>query len=310
MNWIRYDVETKTNFVDAICDILNEFEIYSFEIKDNELQPREMLDGKYIDIPPILSDDDTATVSFYFEEENEDLVTKLRKRFANRHIIFEIKISRTKEEDYINNWKKYWHTLKIQDLYIKPSWEEVTGEMEKGKILTLDPKTAFGTGSHETTHLVIELLIKYLKKEDRVLDVGTGSGILALVSILYGASISLGIDLDENAIIASKENALINNLSDKTKFLNGNIISDESFQEKCGLNSYNIVCANILPDVLVPLSKMIDKMMCKDGLIIYSGILDFKVDEIVEAINKNSNLEYVETKSLNGWNAIVARKIG
>ena len=215
--------------------------------------------------------------------------------------------SQTEDKDWINNWKQYWHTFSIGDLYIKPTWEEVTEEMKGHPVLSIDPGTAFGTGSHETTRMVIRQLQKYTTQNCQVLDVGCGSGILSVVALKYGAAHALGTDLDPNAIIASKENAQQNNINEADlEVIEGNIIDDTEIQDRCGYECYDIVCANILADVLIPLSSEITKHMKHGAYFITSGIIDSRENDVADAFRNNPELDIVEINHDGEWVNITA----
>ena len=217
--------------------------------------------------------------------------------------------SETEDKDWINNWKQYWHTFTIGDLFIKPTWEPETEEMKGHAVLSIDPGTAFGTGSHETTRMVIKQLQKYVKDGDEVLDVGCGSGILSVVALKYGAKHAFGTDLDPNAIIASEENAEQNNIDKKQlEVIEGNIIDDKAVKDACGYECYDIVCANILADILEPLSTCIHEHMKHGAYFITSGIIDTKENEVAEAFKKNPELEIVEINHDGEWVNITARR--
>ena len=217
--------------------------------------------------------------------------------------------SETEDKDWINNWKQYWHTFTIGDLFIKPTWEPETEEMKGHAVLSIDTGTAFGTGSHETTRMVIKQLQKYVKDGDEVLDVGCGSGILSVVALKYGAKHAFGTDLDPNAIIASEENAEQNNIDKKQlEVIEGNIIDDKAVKDACGYECYDIVCANILADVLEPLSTCIHEHMKHGAYFITSGIIDTKENEVAEAFKKNPELEIVEINHDGEWVNITARR--
>ena len=319
MKWNRYDIYTTTAATDIICATLSELGINGFEIKDNKGLTEEELDGMFAEIPPVLpADDGKAVISFYLDadrpEDNRLKVDELKTALSaiKENIdagTCEIEESVTQDTDWVNNWKKYWHTFKINDLYIKPTWEEETAGMKDGKVISLDPGTAFGTGAHETTRLVIGELQELVMPGDCVLDIGCGSGILSIVSVLYGAEKVLGIDLDKNAIKASYKNCKENHIDDKkVEFLRGDIISDPEFKERCGYSCYDIVCANILPVVLVPLTETVDQHMKSGAFLIYSGILNEKLTEVTDAINKNHALEIVDTKTDGEWSSVRIRK--
>lgn len=319
MKWNRYDIFTTTEACDLICSELADLGITSVEIRDNLAQPREILGGMYVDIPlDIPEDNGDAVISFYLEEgKTEDLnalISDVKERIRSLSAFVDtgygkIEESVTEDEDWVNNWKQFWHTFKVNDLYIKPSWEEVTPEMTEGKILSLDPGTAFGTGAHETTRLVINIIQKIIKAGDKVLDIGCGSGILSLVSCLYGASYVFGADLDDAAIEESYSNVRLNNIpTEKTDFFNGNLIEDNTFQNKCGYNRYDLVYANILPDVLVPLSPVVSRFMKTGSYLIYSGILKFKEEEVRKALEAAPELSIIDTVYDGDWVAILARK--
>jgi ribosomal protein L11 methyltransferase len=217
--------------------------------------------------------------------------------------------SQTEDKDWINNWKQYWHTFSIGDLFIKPTWEAETEEMQGHPVLSIDPGTAFGTGSHETTRMVIRQLQKYVKSGDEVLDVGCGSGILSVVALKYGAKHALGTDLDPNAIVASNENAQQNGVNPSDlEVIEGNIIDDKAVQDRCGYECYDIVCANILADVLIPLSGEITRHMKHGAYFITSGIIDTKENEVAEVFNANEELEIVEINHDGEWVNITARR--
>lgn len=318
MAWIKYDIKTTAEAEDIISSVLYDHGITSIEIQDKLPVPPEQLDGVFTEILPTQQDDDgKAVISFYIDEDDpecdklqkcaEAAIAELKEFYQD--IDFLADKGRLENTDWAHNWKKYWHTIKINDLYIKPSWEEVTPDMQGQKILSLDPGTAFGTGGHETTKLCITAIQKYLKPGDTVLDIGCGSGILTIVAKLYGAGECMGTDLDKLAVAASEENlrANVKDTRDVT-FARGNIVTDEAFKKECGFLKYNVVLANILPEVLVPLSTDVDKHMKSEAVLIYSGILLEKEEEVKAALEKNKSLDIIETLYEGEWMAIVSRK--
>lgn len=317
MKWNKYSIDTTTEAVDLISCALAELGIEGIEIEDNVQLTQEEAKTMFVDfIPDLPPDDGSAKVNFYIDADEDDntILGKVETELENMRAYCNIGSGRitesqTEDKDWINNWKQYWHTFTIGDLYIKPTWEPVTEEMKGHPVLSIDPGTAFGTGSHETTRMVIRQLQKYVKGGEEVLDVGCGSGILSVVALKYGAKHAFGTDLDPNAIIASKENAEQNDISaELLEVIEGNIIDDKAVQDACGYECYDIVCANILADVLLPLSEVITRHMKHGAYFITSGIIDTKEQEVVDCYNNNPELEIVEINHDGEWVNVTARR--
>ena len=317
MKWNKYSIKTTTEAVDLISNMLDELGIEGIEIEDNVQLTQEEAKTMFVDfIPDLPPDDGSATVNFYIDADDDDntMPAKVKDGLEELRMFCNVgdgtvTESQTEDKDWINNWKQYWHTFTIGDLYIKPTWEPVTEEMKDKPVLSIDPGTAFGTGSHETTRMVIRQIQKYVKGGEEVLDVGCGSGILSVVALKYGAKHAFGTDLDPNAIIASHENAEQNNISpDKLEVIEGNIIDDKKIQDACGYECYDIVCANILADVLEPLSAEITQHMKHGAYFITSGIIDTKEQEVVECFKKNPELEIVEINHDGEWVNVTAKR--
>lgn len=315
MKWNKYSIKTTTEAVDLISCMLSEYGIEGIEIEDNVQLTQEEAKTMFVDfIPELPPDDGTARVNFYVDSDEDDntILDKVKEGLEELRTFTDvgegtITESQTEDKDWINNWKQYWHTFSIGDLYIKPTWEEVTEEMKGHPVLSIDPGTAFGTGSHETTRMVIRQLQKYTTQNCQVLDVGCGSGILSVVALKYGASHALGTDLDPNAIIASKENAQQNNINEADlEVIEGNIIDDTEIQDRCGYECYDIVCANILADVLIPLSSEITKHMKHGAYFITSGIIDSRENDVADAFRNNPELDIVEINHDGEWVNITA----
>ena len=216
--------------------------------------------------------------------------------------------SETEDKDWINNWKQYFHQFYVDDILIIPSWEEVKPEDQGKMIIHIDPGTAFGTGMHETTQLCMRQLKKYVTPETELLDVGTGSGILSIVSLKLGARHAVGTDLDPCAISATKENLEANDIPEGSMdVMIGNIIDDPGVQEQVGFEKYDIVAANILAEVLVPLTPVICHQLKKGGIYITSGIIDDKEETVVNAV-KAAGLEVLEVTHQGEWVSVTARK--
>lgn len=218
-----------------------------------------------------------------------------------------IAISETEDKDWMNNWKKFFHQFYIDDLLITPSWEEVKPEDKEKKVLHIDPGTAFGTGMHETTQLCIRQLKKYITPDTLLLDVGTGSGILAIVSLMYGIKGAVGTDLDPCAVEAVRENMEMNGVAgDSFEMMIGNIITDQEIQDRVGYEKYDIVVANILAEVLLPLTPVVKQHLKKGGLYITSGIIAEKEQLVVDAV-KAAGMKVVEVTRQNEWVSVTAR---
>ena len=219
-----------------------------------------------------------------------------------------VAVDETEDIDWINNWKQYFHQFTIDDLLVIPSWEEVKPEDAEKKILHIDPGTAFGTGMHETTQLCIRQIKKYLTSETVVLDVGTGSGILGIISLMYGGKRVVGTDLDPCAVPAVKENLEANQIpAESFEMMIGNIITDQTVQEKVGYGCYDIVAANILADVLLPLTPVILNQLKPGGIYITSGIIDDK-EEVVRKAVEDAGLTILEVTYQGEWVSVTAQK--
>ena len=272
----------------------------------------------FVDIlPDGPADDGIAYLNFYVEEDQDPqpLLNRVKEALEELRMFMDIgegtiTESQTEDKDWINNWKQYFHQFYVDDILIIPSWEEVKPEDQDKMIIHIDPGTAFGTGMHETTQLCMRQLKKYVNKDTQILDVGTGSGILSIAALKLGAAHAVGTDLDPCAISAVKENLEANEVpvTDMDMIL-GNIIDDKKIQDEVGYEKYDIVVANILADVLIPLTPVILHQMKKGGLYITSGIIDDKEESVVAAV-KAAGLEVVEVTHQGEWVSVTARKIG
>jgi ribosomal protein L11 methyltransferase len=317
MKWTKLTLSTMADALDLVSNMLNELGIDGIEIIDNVPITENERKAMFIDILPELDEEDkTASISFYLEEDQDVLETisqiengleelKTFTDVGSGHI----EISETEDVDWINNWKAFFKPFRVDDtIVIKPTWEPLTDVSEHDLIIEIDPGTAFGTGSHETTKLCILGLKKYLKPDTKLLDVGSGSGILSIIGAKLGASVVLGTDIDPNAVTAALENVEVNHISkDTVTILSGDIITDEEFQQKVGIGCYDIVVANILADVIIPLSAEIGKHLKDDGVFISSGIINTKKEQVKEAILKNG-FRIIEINEMGDWVSIVAGK--
>ena len=312
MKWNRFTLKTKTDAEDMVICTLAEVGIEGVEIQDKKPLTEEDKAQMFVDIMPEgPADDGIAYLNFYLEEDadKEAILKDVRAALDELKSYMDIgeatiEESQTEDKDWINNWKQYFHQFYVDDILIVPSWEEVKDKM----ILHIDPGTAFGTGMHETTQLVIRQLKKYVTPDTEMLDVGTGSGILGIVAIKLGAKHVLGTDLDPCAVPAVAENKEANGIPEEAfDMMIGNIIDDKEVQDQAGYEKYDIVTANILADVLIPLTPVIVHQMKKGAYYITSGILDVKEEVVVEAV-KAAGLTVVEVTHQGEWVSVTARK--
>ncbi len=328
MKWKKFQIETITDAEDIIISTLYDIGLEGAQIEDKIPLTAWEKEQMFVDIPPMAEEDDgIAYLSFFVEEtpdgmllyndeecDAETVLAAVQKELDElRDYNIEIgsgriTVSETEDIDWINNWKQYFHQFTIDDLLVIPSWEEVKEEDKDKKILHIDPGTAFGTGMHETTQLCIRQLWKHITPETRLLDVGTGSGILAIVALMYGIKEAKGTDLDPCAVPAVAENMETNGI-DPSKFelTIGNIITEKEVQDKMGYDCYDIVVANILADVLVPLTPIIIPHLKTGGIYITSGIIDDKEETVVSAV-KEAGLTVLEVTHQGEWVSVTARK--
>ncbi len=317
MKWKKFTLTTTTEAVDLVSSMFDEIGIEGIEIEDNIPLTEAETKGMFIDILPELPPDEgIAKVSFYLEPDSDidGMLKRVEEGLLELSMFTDlgdctIVSGETEDKDWINNWKQYFKPFTVDDILIKPTWEEIPEEHKDKLLIEIDPGTAFGTGQHETTQLCIRQLQKYITPETTLLDVGTGSGILGITALKLGAKEVFGTDLDENAIIAVKENMEANEIPvDKFQVLQGNIIDDRAIQEKVGFEKYDVVVANILADIIILLQKEISVHMKKDAIFITSGIINMKEEAVKKAFEENEAFELVETTYQGEWISITVRK--
>lgn len=318
MKWNKYTIETTTAAEDFMSSMLMELGIEGVEIEDKIPLSKQDQADMFIDfLPELPPDDGVSYVSFYLEDNGEDyteLLKQVKTELEELRKIVDvgtgvITSDQTEDLDWINNWKKFFSSFYIDDILIKPTWEELKEEDKDKFLIEIDPGVSFGTGKHETTQLCIRQLLKYIPgTTPKVLDVGCGSGILSIVALKLGASEVVGTDLDADCMTSTRDNMQVNHLDlSKGTFYVGNLINDTELQEKVGTECYDIVVANILADVIIPMAPVIPARLKKGGYFITSGIIDFKEDAVKEAIEK-AGLTVVEINHQGEWVNITARK--
>ena len=327
MKWKKFRIKTKTEAEDIIISTLYDIGLEGAQIEDNVRLTALEKDQMFVDILPQMQEDDgIAYLSFFVEETEDGKLLMNGEVTQEEEILNEVKteleglrdfmdigegsiaVDETEDIDWINNWKQYFKQFYVDDILIIPSWEEVKEEDKDRMIIHIDPGTAFGTGMHETTQLCIRQLKKFVKEDTELLDVGTGSGILSIVALKLGAKHAVGTDLDPCAVPAVEENKEVNEIPTQDfDMMIGNIIDDKEVQDKVGYEKYDIVVANILADVLVPLTPVIVNQMKKGGIYITSGIIDNKEETVVEAV-KAAGLEVLEVTYQGEWVSVTARK--
>ena len=316
MKWNKITLEIREEVEDIVISTLADIGLEGAEIQDK--QPLSEQDKKqmFVDILPDMPEDDgVAYLNFYLDEDEDvnAMLEKVKAELEELRMFVDIgsgmiTLSQTEDKDWINNWKQYFKQFYVDDILIIPSWEEVKEEDKDRMIIHIDPGTAFGTGMHETTQLCIRQLKKYVTSETELLDVGTGSGILSIVALKLGAKHAVGTDLDPCAVPAVEENKEANESPvEAFDMMIGNIIDDKEVQDKVGYEKYDIVVANILADVLVPLTPVILNQMKKGGIYITSGIIDDKEETVVNAV-KAAGLEVLEVTHQGEWVSVTARK--
>lgn len=327
MKWVKFQIKTITDAEDIIISTLYDIGFEGAQIEDKIPLTTLEKEQMFVDILPETEEDDGVAYLSFFVEQKEDgslevqgetmdvatILANVEAELEDLRTFMEIgegtiTVDETEDIDWINNWKEYFHQFYIDDILVIPSWEDVKPEDDEKMVLHIDPGTAFGTGMHETTQLCIRQLRKYITLETELLDVGTGSGILAILSLMFGAKHAVGTDLDICAIDAVADNCANNGIApEQFEMMIGNIITDKEIQDRVGYECYDIVVANILADVLVPLTPVIVNQLKPGGIYITSGIIDDKEQTVVEAV-KAAGLEVVEVTYQGEWVSVTAKK--
>jgi ribosomal protein L11 methyltransferase len=317
MKWTKFSLETTTEAVDLVSDLLNDLGIVGIEVSDNIPLSEDDRKKLFIDILPELEEDDgTASISFYTDAEvnADELLSNVKEGLKDISSFVDVGsgkiiITETEDKDWINNWKEFFKPFRLDDnIVIKPTWEKLTDYQENDLVIEIDPGTSFGTGAHETTKLCITGIKNYMKPEAVVMDAGSGSGILSILAKKLGAKEVIGIDIDVIATASAIENAEVNQLpiaEGSLKFVTGNIIEDDGIRRQLGRNKYDMVVANILADVIIPLSEVIGENLKPGGIFISSGIINTKENAVREALEKN-RFKVLSVNKMGDWVSFIA----
>lgn len=307
LNWLQVTIILKAEDLDiasAIAHMVVPYGIYIEDYRNLEAQVQEIANIDLIDETLLQKDRSVGYIHIFIsrEEHPSEAIAFLNERLTLAGIAYEISMKECKNADWENNWKAYFKPMKIgEKLLIQPAWEALDiNKKEERNVLYIEPGLAFGTGTHETTKLCILALEKVLKEGDTLLDIGTGSGILAIVGLLYGAKHALAIDIDEMAVQTARDNAKRNNIDNSQL-----IIKQGSLVEKV-TGVYDVVVANIVADAIIELSSQVNPFIKSAGYFIVSGIIDDRKDEVVQALNQN-NFKIVETFNEKGWVSMICK---
>lgn len=305
MDWTEIIVSVPVEYTDTASAITNmtvPYGIYIEDYSDLEQGAEEIAHINLIDEALVSKDRSVAKIHLYIpvEENALEAIAFLKERFSAEKIPCSVDSEQVNDNDWNENWKKYFFATEIGErLAICPSWEKY--ENKQGRVvLSIDPGAAFGTGTHATTSLCLEVLERYITPDVNMLDVGSGSGILAIAAALLGAEKCLGVDIDAQAVKVAKENAQINNVEDKVIFEKGDLT-------KTVTGKYNVICANIVADAIMALSGSIKPFLEQDAIYIVSGIIDIRADEVKNCL-LNLGFKIIEEHIKDNWYAFVLKE--
>lgn len=310
-SWIEVRVITNSEALEPVSGIFYSLDCKGVAIEDpNDILGREQgpLTWDFADLDVLEHKGDVAVVKGYFSEEDsiEDILNFVNERLEdikNQGIDITpgtVESEKMFEEDWANNWKKYYKPFRVgKSLIVKPIWEEYEAK-DGDLVVELDPGMAFGTGDHETTNMCMKALEEYVTKDSVVFDVGCGSGILAIAAAKLGAKKAVGVDLDPVAVESAKENVSYNNL-DNIEILYGNLV--DVIEGKA-----DVVVANILAEIICILTEDVKRVLKDGGVFITSGIIHDRVDMVVKKMEA-SGFEVIEVNRDGEWNCIIAKSV-
>lgn len=315
MDWIEVTIDTKSEAVEILTAVLIELGINGMQIEDDGEFVTDSRDWDYVEEELINKHSENKTIIkvFLSEAEAEVLVSlrttlnMLKDKDLGVNVgTLDIQTKNVNDEDWLNEWKKYYKPLEVgEKIVIRPEWEPYENVNNK-IVFSINPGHIFGTGLHQSTQLCIRQLEKYVQQEDSVIDLGCGSGILSIISMLLGADDAYAIDIDPNAVKVAYENAQLNNINrERYTVESGNILEDES--KRNSLKVYDIAVANIIADVIVNMADIVEGFLKQGGYFITSGIIKGRVEDVYRALN-NNNLEIIDTIYQDDWVCIVSRR--
>ncbi|MBO6065695.1 MAG: 50S ribosomal protein L11 methyltransferase [Lachnospiraceae bacterium] len=329
MKWNVIRIRTTNDVTDYLAGILFDLGFEGIEVTDTVQLSEQEKKAMFIDFLPELDETDRTAVVTCYTEENVDpgqAISQIREELEEYRVFlnpdavsFETGV--TEDTDWINNWKQFFKSFAVdEDIYIKPTWEPMKEEFKDKLVIEIDPGTAFGTGSHETTRLAIANMKKYLKPGDRLLDIGTGSGILSVIGMKLGAGKAIGTDIDPIAVRVAGENAEANGLSvfagtvsevpdGSVAFYTGNMLDDEAFCVPFSEQKYPIVVANILADVIIPLAPVVRRFLLPGGVFVCSGIINLMEEKTKKALT-DLGYEILNEERMNDWVSYAVRLPG
>lgn len=321
MNWIRVSIFTTSAGIEPVSGRLYQLGITGLEIED-EQDFKDFLENNkqywdYVDEDLIKEKEGETRVKTYVSDDacGHELLLAINSTLRelksldenNEFGRLEIEADNMTEQDWANNWKQYFHPIEIgEKLLIKPEWEELA-EPTNRIVFNIEPGMSFGTGSHYTTQLCLEALEQYIKPGVKMLDLGCGSGILSVVSLLLGADEAVAVDIDPNAVDTAYQNAARNGVGrEKYKVLSGNILTDADIQAEISKNKYEVVAANIVADVIIGLTPKVKEYMKEDGVFITSGIISDRIDDVKAALLENG-FEIIAVNRRKDWASVICR---
>lgn len=305
MNWTEITItvpQKDTDEAAAIANMTVPYGIYIEDYSDLEEKAEEIAHINLIDEELIAKDRTTSLIHIYISECDNamEAVEFLKERFRAANIDFTVNSIGVNDADWNENWKKYFHVSEIgEKLVIVPSWEEYDNKNNR-TVLNIDPGAAFGTGTHATTSLCLTLLEKHINSGVKMLDIGTGSGILAIAATLLGAESAIGVDIDAQSVKTAKENAEINNVDNKCEFIVGDLADKIS-------GKFNVICANIVADVIIKLFDNVADFMEDEAVLIISGIIDLRKDDVLNSALAHG-FKIVEENYKDNWCAFTLTK--